>query len=207
MYITRVYEQILKSENLHSTRRLPIPRPEFYVLYNGIADFPDEKIMKLSESFEEAGEFLGSGKEGSSLELIVKVININAGRNEEKLQRCETLAGYSIFIDKVREINLVTGSLEGAINAAIKYCIERGVLKEAFEKKALEVKRLMLTEWKLEDVMAIRYKDGLEIGREEGREEGLMEVAKKALANGVTIEVIHGITGLDMEIIKSLESP
>ena len=205
MYITRVYEQILESKNIHTKRRLLIPRPEFFVLYNGIVDYPDEKILKLSESYEEAGEFLGYGKENLSLELTAKVININAGRNEDKLQKCQTLAGYSIFVAKVREYQRLTGIIEEGINLAIKYCLEYGILKEIFEEKAMEVKRLMITEWNLEEVLTIRFEDGIEIGREEGREENRKEVARKALENGATIEFIHNITGLDIEAIMSLQ--
>jgi predicted transposase/invertase (TIGR01784 family) len=44
------------------------------------------------------------------------------------------------------------------------------------------------------------YDDGLEKGLEKGRE----ETARNALAKGLPMELIHEITGLDMETIKSL---
>jgi len=37
------------------------------------------------------------------LELTLKVININHGRNADIAKRCKTLAGYSAFVAKVRE--------------------------------------------------------------------------------------------------------
>jgi len=50
--------------------------------------------------------------------------------------------------------------------------------------------------------------DGRAEGREEGHAEGIaenkLEVAKKALAKGLSVEIIHEITGLDVETIKSL---
>ena len=42
MYIGRVYEKIIDTKMIYGTRLIPIPRPEFFVLYNGIAPYPDE---------------------------------------------------------------------------------------------------------------------------------------------------------------------
>jgi len=37
MYIARVYEKIIGERNIYSSRLLRIPRPEFFVLYNGVS--------------------------------------------------------------------------------------------------------------------------------------------------------------------------
>jgi len=37
------------------------------------------------------------------IELIVRVININQGRNEGIIRKCKTLNGYCAFVEKVRE--------------------------------------------------------------------------------------------------------
>jgi len=52
LYIARVYEKTVKDKNLYSSKLLSIPRPEFFVLYNGTAPYPDEQVMKLSDAFE-----------------------------------------------------------------------------------------------------------------------------------------------------------
>jgi predicted transposase YdaD len=44
------------------------------------------------------------------------------------------------------------------------------------------------------------YDDGLEKGLEKGRE----ETARNALAKGLPMELIHEITGLDMETLENL---
>ena len=41
-------------------------------------------------------------------------------------------------------------------------------------------------------------------GRKEGREESNLELARNALAEGLSAEMIHKITGLDLETIKKL---
>jgi predicted transposase/invertase (TIGR01784 family) len=50
--------------------------------------------------------------------------------------------------------------------------------------------------------------EGLVKGREEGLNEGMvkdkLEVAKKALAKGLSVEMIHDITGLDIETIRNI---
>jgi predicted transposase/invertase (TIGR01784 family) len=46
--------------------------------------------------------------------------------------------------------------------------------------------------------------DGERKGRLEGKIEGKLDVAKKALAKGASLEFIAGITGLDIETIRRL---
>ena len=53
--------------------------------------------------FESVDSLGLSEKETPALELVVKVININHGKNEEIVQRCKVLAQYSAFIAKARE--------------------------------------------------------------------------------------------------------
>jgi len=53
MYIARLYEKTLGERNLYARRLLHIPRPVFYVLYNGKEEFPDRKELKLSSMFED----------------------------------------------------------------------------------------------------------------------------------------------------------
>ena len=57
---------------------------------------------------------------------------------------------------------------------------------------------MLITEWKTEDALAVRY--------EEGREEGRENTALNALAKGLPIDLIRDITGLDMETIKNLQN-
>jgi len=52
MYIARIYEKIIGDKNIYTSRAISIPRPEFFVLYNGVAPYPDEKVLRLSDAFE-----------------------------------------------------------------------------------------------------------------------------------------------------------
>ncbi|MDR0476154.1 MAG: Rpn family recombination-promoting nuclease/putative transposase, partial [Treponema sp.] len=40
MYIARVYEKIIGNRNVYNSRLISVPRPEFFVLYNGTAPYP-----------------------------------------------------------------------------------------------------------------------------------------------------------------------
>ena len=197
MYIARIYEKLVGDRNIYTTRLIPIPRPEFFVLYNGVAPFPDEQTIKLSDAFEKTGSLGLPEKESAALELVVKVVNINQGRNEGLSKRCKTLAGYSAFVARVREFEKECGDKAEAIKQAVRYCRDHDILKEFLEQNATEVMNMLTSEWVMEDALAVHF--------EEGMEKGMENVARNALAEGASIEFIHKITGLDMETIKSLQ--
>jgi len=230
MYIGRVYEKIIEGRNIYSGKDIKIPRPQFFVLYNGVEPYPDEKIYKLSEMFENLEslrlaekDFLPLGlveKDIPDLELVVRVININEGRNGALAARCKKLAEYSAFVAKVRAYEKELGSLEEAIKATVKYCQKHDILKEFLELHAGEVLSMLMTEWNMDDALAVRYEEGHEDGREEGLEEGIAKgreegwengleaakesIARNLLAEGATPDFIQKITGLDIETIKNL---
>ena len=206
MYIARIYEKIVDNRNIYKSKKISLPRPEFFVLYNGTAPYKDEEELRLSDAFEETGS-LGIIEKGSpTLELTVRVVNINQGRNEGITRKCKTLAEYCAFVEKVREYEKETGNLEGAIKKAVVYCRENDILKEFLEKNATEVINMLMTEWNWEDALAVRYEEGIEEGLEKGRETEREELARKALAEGISHEQIHKITGLDDEAIRKLQA-
>ena len=61
---------------------------------------------------------------------------------------------------------------------------------------------MLTAEWSMEKEIAYVRKEAWEEGREEVR----FEIAKSALAEGATIEFVQKITGLDFNIIKSLQT-
>ena len=223
MYIARVYEKIIEGRNVYSRKQFKIPRPEFFVLYNGTDPYPDEKTIRLSESFEEL-KSLGlsspglsspglqnprfAGKNFPALELVVRVININEGRNKDIAARCKKLSEYSAFVARVRSFEKELGDRKEAIKDAVKYCQKHDILGMFLKLHAGEVLNMLFTEWNMEDAIAVAREDGWEDGREEGMEKGRfgekIEIARNLLAKGSTLEFVQDITGLDMETVKSL---
>jgi hypothetical protein len=195
MYIARVYEKLVGARNIYSEKKLVIPRPEFFVLYNGKRPYPDERVLKLSESFEEPGTHAAL-----ELDLKAKVYNINNGHNEALVRRCEKLEGYSIFIARIREYERRTAEKEAAMKLAIRWCIEHNILKSFLEQNGSEVINMLLAEWNMKDALAVQREEGVE----EGMEKGKLETARNALARGLAPELIRDITGLDIETIAGL---
>jgi hypothetical protein len=195
LYIVKIYEKMVKDKNLYGTKLVKIPRPEFWVLYNGVMPYPERQTLRLSDAFEKAGT-LGF-PEKAALELEVRVININEGQNEGIAGRSKTLAQYSVFIEKVRFFMKELGEKEEAMKAAIKYCREHDILKEFLENYAGEVLNMLLEEYTVEDAMALMRKESLEEGREEGREEAVNNL----LGYGMTPEQISRALKLPLESI------
>ena len=206
MYIGRVYEKIVEGRNIYSSKRLFIPLPEFFVLYNGTDPFPDKQTVRLSDMFENQSSFGLQKETESALELVVRVININEGKNTQIVRRCRKLAEYSAFIAKVREFEPESGSKEEAIKKAIKYCQKHDILKEFLEQHAAEVLSMLMTEWNMDDALAVRFEEGIEEGMEKGHEAATVAIAKNALESGSSLDFVQKITGLDMDAIKSIQA-
>jgi predicted transposase/invertase (TIGR01784 family) len=189
MYIGRVYEKIIVDKKIYSSTKILIPQPEFFVLYNGVKPFPDEKTIKLSELFESTEGLGFPKKEFPALELEAKVININEGKNEEIAKKCRTLAQYSALISKVRDYQKEGLSLKGAIRKAVPYCRKHDILKEFMEGHAKEVMNMLTTEWNWDTAKEVwqeeAREEGIEIGLSQGREEIL-----KLFEQGLSIEEI-----------------
>jgi len=196
MYIGRIYEKIVEGKNLYASKKLSIPRPEFFVLYNGKNPFPDKEIFRLSDAFEKLDL---PEKDPPSLELTVRVININEGRNEAIAHRCKKLYEYSVFVAKERELEKKL-SREEAIKAAVQYCEKHDILKEYLNLHGTEVVSMLMTEWNWDDALAVRYEEG----REEGRSGEKFEIARNLLAKGLEPEFVQEITGLSLETINDL---
>ena len=61
---------------------------------------------------------------------------------------------------------------------------------------------MILEEWNTDDAIAFAREEG----REDGIEEGRVETARKALAKGCSPELIHDITGLEIEAIRNIQT-
>ena len=200
MYIGRIYEKITEGRNIYSSKFFKIPRPEFFVLYNGTDPYPDERVIRLSEAFEKLKSLGLAEKDAPSLELTVRVININEGRNKEIAARCKKLAEYSAFVARVRSFEKKLGGKDEALKEAVKYCQKHGILSGFLKLHAGEVLNMLFTEWNMDDALAVRYEEG----REEGLETAKISIARNLLTEGATPDFVQKITGLDMETIENL---
>jgi hypothetical protein len=204
LYLAKMYERAVFDRNLYGTKLVRIPRPEFWVLYNGTAPYPERQTLRLSDAFEEVTSLGVLGK--AALELEVEVININEGQNEGIVKRCKTLAQYSAFIDRVRICTQEMGDREGAMRAAIKYCREHDILGEFLGNHGTEVINMLLDEYTVEDAIELMRKESLregrEEGREKGREEGLGLAAKNMFGRGMSPDWIAETLNLPLDTVR-----
>jgi len=189
LYVARILERTVEGRSIYSGRKLTIPWPEFYVLYNGEKPYSDTEILRLSDLYENPQIMGLPEKDRPLLELEVKVININEGRNKDIVDRCKKLSEYSAFIGKIYANMKQYKTKEEAINEAVKYCRKNAILKEFLELHATEVLNMLLTEWNTEDAKKVWYEDGLLDGREEGIEKG-QNIILELLEQGMSLEDI-----------------
>ncbi len=166
LYLGRLYEKILEKKNVYRKKRIPLPMPEFIVLYNGRDKYPKESFLKLSDSFIDKKNL-----PVNTAELIVKVLNIRYKENQELLRKSKALYDYSFFIELVQEYLEKENELKEAIHKAAVECEKREIMQPFLREHISEVENMLNVEWSLEDA--------LEIGREEAREEGLKEGLKE----------------------------
>ena len=181
-YITRIYEKVVPSRKKFARAVVKIPAPEFYVLYNGRDDFPAESEMRLSDAFiYPEGE---DKPEHVPLELVVKVYNINLGKGDKLLAKCETLRQYSAFIELVRyaHSNAEQEHIEKPLDWAVKEAIRQGILPEYLERKASEVRNMLNMEYDYEIDKEVQREEALEEGMKKGVEEGLEKGIAQSLA-------------------------
>jgi antitoxin component of RelBE/YafQ-DinJ toxin-antitoxin module len=177
-----------------------IHEPEFIVLYNGKAPYPDYSELKLSDAFMDVEDLKPAKDRKIPLELIVKVYNINHGHNSRILERSKTLGSYSVFIDKVRALQEEGLILAEAVRIAVKYCIENNILRGFFEANSSEVFNMLTDEWDWDEYVEVVCEEA----REEGIERGIEQTARNFLAIGIAIEDVARATELPVEKICAL---
>ena len=88
-YLAKLYEKILPERSRYLKKAIELPVPEFFVLYNGEASYPQEKTLRFSDSLQK--NLSDSGLAQSPLEISVKVYNINYREDNSLLKSCKTL--------------------------------------------------------------------------------------------------------------------
>ena len=204
IYLGRQYERLLAKDNkvLYSSTLLKVPRPEFYVLYNGKTRLKDNngndvdfKTYKLSDAFMDAPGSPDNIFQGA-VELEVPVYDINDGHNKEILERSARLRQYAQLIAKVREFKAQGAELQEAIKRAVEHCIANDILREYLEKRASEVLSMLFEDISMQDYGDVRYQDGLL--------QKAIEAAKKLLGLGVPAETVAEGVGLPLTTLKEL---
>ena len=210
LYVSDVLKTMVKDKSIYTSRQVSIPWPEFFVIYDGTDKFPDQKILHLSDLYEKPQDLGLPEKAYPLMELEVKVININSGRNKEIMSRCKALSEYSAFIG-IEQANVrKMKNLKKALRKTIQDCHENGILKEFLRIHGRRIVSMLYEKWNLNDAKKVwreearedGYEEGLEAGREAGLKEGREEGLEVGLEKGRE-EVINLLDqGLSVEEIK-----
>ena len=163
-YVADVYSDYTKDMNLYGTKAVKLPTPRFVIFYNGQAEQPDRKELKLSELFSIPDA-------DPSLELKAVMLNINKGHNRKLMETCRTLQDYAEYTFRVREY-AAEMPLDLAVEQAITECISEGILADFLRKNRAEAKKVSIYEYDEERHMRQT--------REEGMEEGYSSVPSAA---------------------------
>ena len=165
--------------NKYGSELLRLPVPKLVVFYNGTIDQPDEKTLRLSESFPEDVD--------ADIEVKVRMLNVNVGRNKELLDVCKPLGKYSWLVDEVRRNNTTKDEegMSSAIDEAISAMPDDYVIKPFLEAHRAEVKGMLLTEYNEAEQMELFKEDGRREGHAEGRAEGIIETLISLVKDGI----------------------
>ncbi|MDR0355833.1 MAG: hypothetical protein LBJ64_08895 [Deltaproteobacteria bacterium] len=181
LYLAELYERTLEKKELYANKLVKIPRPRFIVLYNGKAEAQAQMTLRLSDAFKGEEE-----DEDIPLELKVEVYNINRKKNPQILKRSKSLREYVALIVIIRKYQSKGLLLEVAIEKAVTFCKEHGILKGFMKKYGSEVQNMLNFEFDMEIALEVSREEGFEDGfeegrkkcREESREEVFMELAE-----------------------------
>lgn len=168
IYLAQEYQMVIEKakKSLYGTGQISLPTPQCVVFYNGVKEMPEEQTLKLSDAFE-------NKQARADVELTVRMLNINHGHNKALMENCRVLYEYSQMVAATRKYMAVEADAQTALNRAVDYCIENGILKEFLLRNRAEVLGMLLEEFDAE-----KYERTI---REEGKREGIKEVNRLGL--------------------------
>lgn len=193
VYFAEIIKSYIKDRDIYGRQQIKIPRPNFVVFYNGADKRPEVEEQLLSGLYDNDGQI--------SLELKCIVYNINPDNNNSLKSESYVLNGYSIFVEKVKE--LITAEDELAVSHAIDYCIENDILRDFFETRKDEVRKNMTLDMTFEAREKIIRRDEFAAGKAEGKVDILCKLLRE---NVITIETAAEQIGMSVEDFRKIMS-
>ena len=138
------------------------------------------------------------------LELKVTVININPGYNRELPERCESLSGYTTFVEKARNKRGLGMKAEEAVRQAVDECISEGILAEFFKENREEIVEMGIYGFNQEVYDEVLREDGEARGIEIGRSQGIEIGRRQDIEN--LMDTLHLTAQQAMEALKIPEN-
>lgn len=172
--------------NKYGTTLLKLPVPKLVVFYNGETDTEDEVILELTDSFPE------ELRKESDIEIRVRMLNINYGRNKNLLGACKPLSEYAWFIREIRQDRKRGHSAEESVNEALSAMPDDFIIKGFLIVHRAEVYKMLARDYSEEEIHELFKEEGRREVREEERKktEAAENRAKKAEARVKELELL-----------------
>ncbi len=192
-YVSDLLQNYVKDFDLYGRGLVKIPAPRFIVFYNGKEKQPERRVYKLSDAFSKK-------LDEPELELMVTVLNINAGNNAQLLGNCRTLREYMQYIERVREY-ATQMVIEEAVERAITECIQEGILAEFLKRNKAEAIKVSIYEYNEELHLENVRREGFEEGMSQGKIRAIQELLFEILNDlGVVSEELKAMIMCEMNI-------
>lgn len=190
LYAAKLYEKFIATSDYYqySTTLQPAPRPRCICFYNGTAEQPERKILRLSEAF---------GGEGD-IELRVTMLNINYGKNKTLMEACQPLYEYAWLVDTIRRLQKNLKNLEEAIDVAIDEMPDDFAIKTFLLMNKAEVKGMFITEYNQDKVLKQERREAINDERR--------RTAMDMLMDNYPLSSIAKISKLSEETVRGLAS-
>ena len=145
LYAAKLYEKYIAGSDYYPYSRTLqyAPCPKCICFYNGTANQPERKVLRLSDAFGGKGD----------IEVLVTMLNINYGKNKALMEACVPLNEYAWLVDTIRQYRKAK-DLEAAVDAAIEDMPDEFVIKRFLLLNKAEVKGMFLTEYDQEKVLS-----------------------------------------------------
>ena len=200
LYLAMTWHDLIRKNkyNVYGSRKIPLPQPEFYVIYTGSRRNCPQTLSLADEFFPET----------AAIDLQVHVLTEPTP---------ESIIGQYIRFCHVFDQQVkLHGATRQAVEETIRICRDENVLRDYLEERKQEVVTIMMTLFSQEEVMDAYgedcrragheegHREGREEGHREGREEGLESAAMNMLRDSMSIANIMKFTHLPEERILEL---
>ena len=174
LYLAKLYYNSIPSDDLlYKEAIIQLPKPEFYVFYNGEQEYPEINQLQLSDAWDNSS---------APIELTVTVYNINYGHNKELEENCHALMEYAYFISRINH-HEETHSLDDAIIIAIKDCLNRNYMSDYLTNHKSEVTDLMRIRYSRKDEIAYKAREAAEKAAKEATEKTALQKDLSSIKN------------------------
>ena len=171
LYLADTIQQYILDHgmDIHGSRKLSLPKPEFYVIYTGERQVK-EWISLRDDFFEDAD---------CAIDLRARVFTAET----------EDIIGQYIIFCHIFDLQVRQyGRTEKAALETIRICRDRGVLKEYLRAREQEVISIMVMlfnqEYATQMFGQAQFQEGRKEGQKEGRREGRQEGRKEGRKEG-----------------------